>query len=204
MVEEQVASNCGTICELLGYIVSTVVGAVIAVWVTSKTTKANRVSNIHSEMCSCLIETIFISKEILSLLEAITKGVFYRQKVPQGKFKENAHSRYWKEIGNLSKQYKKIMAKQELILPSSLLEKVKKVTKKLNEGNHLARYACPSGKIFPDTPDLQKVVDDAKKTYQDLKKDARAYIGTDKLKRITMEEKLLLESDKEKEEIKIG
>ena len=199
MAEEQVTCNYGTICELLKYIVSTGVGAIMAVWIISKTTKANRVSNIHSEMCSCLIETIFISKEILSLLEAITKGAFYRQKVPQGEFKDNAHSRYWKEIGNLSKEYRKIRAKQELIFPSSLLEKVKKVTKKLNEGNHLARYACPTDKIFPDTTKLQEVVDDAKKAYQDFKKDARAYLGTPKLKRITMEEGLSLESDEEKE-----
>lgn len=195
MVEEQIICNQDTMFELSEYIlmlVPIVISAIIAFLVTSITIKASRVSNSHSEMCACLIDTIFINKEILSLLKAITKGEFYRQKVPRVEFnkEDNAHSRYWNEIGNLSKQSKIIRVKQLLFLPSNLFEKSEKVRKKLNEGNRLAETAYPEGKIFPDTTELQKVVKEAEAAYEDLINNARAYIGTEKLKPIITEESL--------------
>lgn len=188
MTEGQTIATIG-LQECFTVILPIVGSAIIVFWVTRRTIKASRVSNIHSEMCTCLTDTMFIAKEILYLLEEITKGHFYIQKIPRGEIdeKNNAYSRYWGKIDDFSEQSKILSNKQQLFLPKNLLAKADIVRKKLNEGKRLAESACPVGKIFPDTPELKKVVKEAKAAYQDLKKEACRYLGTEKLKPITKE-----------------
>jgi len=171
----------------------------VAIYSIRKTLEESRLSNIHVEMCSCLVDTVFIVHEIIILLDGIARKAFYN-KIPEEEFIEDAYARYWREIGNLSKQYKRIQAKQKLVFPSKLYEEMIGVIKKSNEARKFARDAAPDeNHVYPDTSDLQQAVGDAATAYRNFVNHSRAYLGTDKIEPFAMESELELKGKENQE-----
>jgi len=140
-----------------------------------------------------------LSNAQIILLDGIARKAFYN-KVPEEEFIEDAYARYWREIGNLSDQYKSIQARQKLVFPSKLYKETNHVIKKLNEARKFARYAAPDqNHVYPDTSDLQQAVGDAATEYRNLVNYSRTYLGTDKIKPFAVESELELKG-KENEE----
>jgi hypothetical protein len=168
----------------------------VAIYSIRRTVEEMRLSNIHVEMCACLVDTVRVVHESITLLDGIARKACYN-KIPEEEFIENAYTRYWREIGKLSDQYKSIQAKQKLIFPSNLYEEINGVIKKLNEARESARYAAPDqNHIYPDTSDLQQAVSNAATAYRNFVNLSRIYLGTDKIKPFAIESELELK-DKE-------
>ena len=75
-------------------LISILVVLLIAIFTIRKTAEENRVSNIHAELCSCLVDTVSLIDDLLSLLDGLANHIVY-QTVPEEQILETAYSRYW-------------------------------------------------------------------------------------------------------------
>ena len=179
-------------------LISILVVLLIAIFTIRKTAEENRVSNIHAELCACLVDTVSLIDDLLSLLDGIANHIVY-QTVPEEQILETAYSRYWREIGPLSKRFKDIQAKQRLVFPKKLYDHIQDIVKKVNDARGLARHAAPNeDHIYPDTRELRKVVDEAASAYRNLLHESRKYLGTDRIAPITMISELPLKAKEDK------
>jgi len=170
----------------------------VAIYSIRKTAEANRISNIHLEMASCLIDTISILREAICLLEDIANHVVYNQ-VPEGKILETAYSRYWKNIKYLSEQFIIIQAKQKLVFPKELYEKIQELIGSINSARKLAKEASPNeNNIYPDTRELKNIVNDIALKYRNFIHCARCYLGTDTITPILKKGDEILKSIEDK------
>jgi len=164
----------------------------MAVYAIRKTAEANRISNTHSEMLSCLIETAFVLHESISLLDDIGRHVIYSD-IPEEKIIETAYDRYWKTIGALSKEFKKLQSKQKLVLPINIYLNIQKVIEKLNNARELAKYSKPDeNNIYPDTTELNKAITEAFGEYRKLINLSRKYSGPNALTPLSAKEDNIL------------
>lgn len=174
--------------------------AIVAIYSIRRTAREARISNIHSQLMSCLADTIYIIGKVLNLLNDIGYHKVYRS-IPDEKIIETAYDRYWREIGELSQKFREIQTKQRLLFPKPLYDRVQEILKYINEGRKLARNAKPKDNyIYPDTSDLLKIVDTASKAYRDMINESRKYLGTDLFKPVSTIGDLYLEQGEEAEE----
>lgn len=167
--------------EVFSAPVGILITTVVAVYLMHKTTTASRISNVHAEMCSCLVDTVITFTKVIVLLNDIARRVVYANKVTSD-ISESAYERYWREIGSLSTNYKEITAKQRLVVPEKLFQKIKGVVIRLNKAGELARDARPNDNhVYPDTTELQKAVDEVQVAYHDFLNEARSYLGTPRM-----------------------
>ncbi len=167
--------------EVFPALVSIFITTAVAVYSIRRTATACRVTNVHSEMCSCLVDTAIIFTKVMVLLNDIARRVVYANKVTSD-ISESAYERYWREIGSLSANYKEITAKQRLVVPEKLFQKIKAVVIRLNKAGEIARDARPNDNhVYPDTTELQKEVDEIKVAYHDFLNEARSYLGTQEM-----------------------
>jgi len=184
-----------TIVSLLGIVII----ATVAIYTIRKTAKESRVSNIHAEMCACLVDTVSVLNEVFSLLNDITRHVVYN-KILEDQIAETAYERYWRELGNLSKRFKEIYAKQQLVFPRKLYKTSQEIVQKVNDARKLARVAKPDkDAVYPDTSKLQQAIKTAFVAYRNFVNDSRAYLGTDKLEPIMMATETTLKAQENKQ-----
>lgn len=125
--------------------------AIVAVYTIRKTAEESRISNIHTELVGCLVDTVHLIEQVLSLLNDIANHVVYRT-VPGEEITETAYRRYWREIGELSKQFRVMQAKQRLVFPRKLYEYIQDIVARINEARNLGRHATTDkDHIYPDT-----------------------------------------------------
>lgn len=173
---------------------------IIAIKNIRKAAIESRVSNIHREMTSCIIETVFLLNKILTLLREIAAKVFYLS-IPEGNPIGNAYNRYWEDLGDYSAKFQILQAKQRIVFPKKLYEKCQELIKKLNEGRNIAQDLKPNeDNIYPDTSLLTPIVNDAISLHTDFLNMARKYSGADKLEPIVIEEDLFLKDNTNREE----
>ena len=102
----------------------------------------------------------------------------------------------------MSKEFKKLQAKQRLLLPIPLYDKVQEILKYINEARKLALDAKPDEKyLYPNTTDLIKVVEKASETLKNMIDISRNYMGPDELKPISVLSELSLQKAEYKEKI---
>jgi len=166
--------------------------AIVAIYTIRKTAEENRVSNIHAELCSCLVDTVSILHNVLTLLDAVAKKVVYHS-VLEGKIIETGYDRYWREISTLAEKFKAVQAKQRLVFPRKLYEDIQKIIKIINKARELVRQVAPDNNhIYPDTTNLQETVNEAISAYRNFLNESRKYLGTDKLKQFTVSDELFI------------
>lgn len=169
--------NNESLVSMLGILLTTLV-ALISI---RKTAEANLVSNIHLKMTSCLVDTIAILNEVISLLEDVDGHVVYYD-TTKDKMIETAYVRYWREIGQLSKHFKEIQSMQKLVFPKKLYNYTQELIIKINAARDLAKSAEPNNNnIYPDTQELNKAINGAASSYRKFINNARFYLGTNVL-----------------------
>lgn len=174
------------------------VTASIAIYTIRKTAEESRVTNIHTELCACLVDTVSIVDDILTLLDDVANHVVY-QSIPEEKITETAYARYWREISPLAERFKKIKVKQRLVFPRKLYEDVQVIVKKVNVARSLARQAAPNDDhTYPDTRELRSTVDEAISAYLNFLHESRKYLGTDRLEPITLVSELPIKAKEDK------
>lgn len=167
-----------------------------------KTAEANRVSNIHMKMTSCLVDTVAILGELISLLDDIDRHVIY-ENVSGSSVIETAYIRYWKKIGPFSKRFKEIQAMQKLVFPKKLYDGIQELIKEMNEARNFAKYAEPNNNnIYPDTNELRNAVNKASLSYRKFVNDARLYLGTNTLAPIVKKSEEILKAEIDNKESK--
>lgn len=153
-----------------------------AIYSIRKTAEETRVSDVHKEMCMCLVNTIGILREVINLIEDVTHNVIYQDYPEKQGGGEKAYDRYWKRIGELSNQFVILLPKQRLFLPRVLYDEVSIIVEKLNECRNLIRHFDPENRVqFQSSTEL---LEEVGKNYREFIDQARAYIGTDKLCKI--------------------
>ncbi len=168
---------------------------IIAIRTIRKSAIESRVSKIHTEMTSCIIETVFIINEVLTLLREIAGKVFY-ESIPEGNPIGNAYNRFWGTIDDYSSKLKEIQAKQRIVFPRELYKECQKLIKKLNEARNISRDLKPDkNNIYPDTSQLIPIVNDTISLYTDFLNIGRKYSGADKLKPIVIKEDVFLKDN---------
>lgn len=182
--------------SILGILIT----AVIAIISIRKTARESRVSTVHEKMSSCLVQTFDIVWEMMHLLDHVAHGVYYR-KVDTEEFKETAYDRYWRELDRLTEENRALVSQQILYFPKDLLEELKEIDKLLNKARYKVKEVKPNEKnLYPNTSDVQSVIDEARPILMSFRERARAYIGSDKLEPITpLEEVTLLKTLEEKQ-----
>jgi len=177
------------------------VTAIVAIYTIRRIARESRISNIHSELVSCLVDTVYLIEQVLSLLDDIANHRIYRA-IPEEEITETAFDRYWRKIGELSDRFREIQSKQRLILPRKLYEKVQEIVLKINEARKLARNAKPNENyLYPNTSELKTVVDIAISSYRELLHESRKYFGTDKLKPISLKSELPIKAKEDEEQV---
>ncbi len=181
-------------------ILGVIVGAAITFISIRLTAKESRVSTVHEKMSSCLVQTFDIVWEMMHLLDHVAHGVYYR-KVDTEEFKETAYDRYWRELDRLTEENRALVSQQILYFPKDLLEELKEIDKLLNKARYKVKKVKPNEKnVYPNTSDVQSVIDEARPILMSFRERARAYIGADKLEPITpLEEVILLKTLEEKQ-----
>ncbi len=162
----------GLAITLLGIAVT----AIMAVNSIQRAAEEERLSVVHTEMRGCLTETLRVLGRALDLLDDVANRVTYAT-FDELKPIETAHERYWKEIASLSNAYRVLGAKQQLLLPKALWDRLKHLTGAINAARHLATNAKPE----TDTTQLKTAVSAAGKAYRRFINDCRAYIKSDNL-----------------------
>ena len=146
----------------------TIVTASIAIYAIWRTAKEARISNTHKELISCLAETLFLLNQVIDLLDDVANHVIYRS-ISEKDTIGTAFDRYWTQLGELSKKFRKNQSKQRLIMPRPLYELVQIVVEKVNEARQYARDAQPDENyLYPNTEELAKAVNDASTAYRKL------------------------------------
>lgn len=175
--------------------------AIVAVYIIRKTAEESRISNIHTELVGCLVDTVHLIEQVLALLNDIANHVVYRT-VPGEEVTETAYRRYWREIGELSKQFRVMQAKQRLVFPRKLYEYIQDIVARINEARNLGRHATPDkDHIYPDTRELRTVVDQAITTYRNFLHESRKYLGTDKLEPISLVSELPIKAKEDEQPV---
>jgi len=54
------------------------VTAIVAIYTIRRIARESRISNIHSELVSCLVDTVYLIEQVLSLLDDIANHRIYR------------------------------------------------------------------------------------------------------------------------------
>lgn len=178
-----------------------IVTAIVAIYSIRRTAKEARVSNIHAELITCLSDTLFLIERILNLLNDIGYHRVYRS-IPEEQIVETAYDRYWRELGVLSQDFKKLQAKQRLLLPKPLYDKVQEILECINEARKLARNAKPDENfLYPNTTELIKAVENASESLRNIIDESRKHLGTDKLKPVSIVSELSLLKGEYKEKV---
>ncbi|MFH2138782.1 MAG: hypothetical protein ABII88_09755 [Candidatus Omnitrophota bacterium] len=177
-------------------IISIILTTLVAIFSIRKTAESNRVSTVHTEMLKCLIDSIVIIRKISILLDDIARKVTYVE-LPEEKTIETAHTRYWREINNLTSEFNLLNSKQKLLFPKNIYDKMQEIIDELNKGRNLSKDLVPSNNL--DTTDLNKVTKKINSLYVDFIHEARNYVGVDALKPVTMRKEYILGAEKDKD-----
>ncbi len=168
------------VIQILVPLVGIIIPAIVAIAAIRKTAKESRISNVHNYMVDCIIDSIWIINKVLKLLEDISNKVFYGS-VPEGHFIETAYDRYWREIKSISEEFLIVQNKQKFLLPNKLYTIRQNLIDSLNKAREETKYLKPENKIYPDTNNLKKIINEANKLYVEFVNTARSYIGVDNL-----------------------
>jgi len=167
--------------SILGILIT----AVIAIISIRKTARESRVSTVHEKMSSCLVPTFDIAWEMIHLLDHVANRVYYRT-VDTGEFKETAYDRYWRELDRLTGENRTLFSQQQLYFPNEIVETLEEIDQLLNKARYEVKKVKPNEKhVYPDTSNVESVMEKARPLLKRFKEQARAYIGSDELKRIT-------------------
>lgn len=169
---------CDLISELAAPLVGAIgviVTAVVAIQSIRKAAEESRITTTHREMAICLVDTIEIFDRVINLLNDVVNNVTYHD-ISKDIDIESAHSRYWREIGELSSKFKNIYARQKLFLPKDIYSDVQVIIKKLNDARELARK--------PADNNLRNLIAQVGKNYDALVDKCRSYLGPHRLENI--------------------
>jgi len=175
-------------------IVGIIATTIVAMYSIRKTAKESRVTSIHTEMLSCLVDTALLFSKLLNYLNEVSQKVVY-QSIPDGADFGSAYQRYWQELGNISKKFKVIQAKQRFVFPKEIYKKTQDIIKGLNEARELAKDANPQSN--PDTTTLIRKVATVNTTFKEFLNLSRSYIGTQELGPISFDDDLFILSEEE-------
>lgn len=182
-----------TLISLLGIIATTVV----AIVTIRKTGEENRLSDIHSEMRECLVESIRHLTCALNLLDDVANKVTYSM-FPGDRIVETAYARFWREINDISGKMAELLPRNRLLLPRELLDDLNVLVDQLNEARGLAKYVEPNDlHVYPDTTALRQAVDQTGASYRHFINRCRQYIGSDRLAPLVDLKRLAVASQEE-------
>ena len=182
------------ILENIIAIVSIIATMVVAIYSIKKASDDNKVKYVFDYMVSTLIEQFQAFNEILNLLFRVANKV-YISNLPENEILESAYTRYWRQIGDISKRVELIRSKKELFFPDDITISINKVILSLNEASKLAKAAKPN--VEGTHTLLLKKYEEAVFNYNQALTCARQYLGPSKIARLSFEDTLLLVNNTE-------